>query len=69
MRLTAIIMAVPKGGYVAQNPETGTTTQGETIAKAIANRKDATKLYLQKFPLASMGQTRFSPIFATRLCK
>lgn len=32
------------------NPETGSTTQGETIEEAIANLKDATALYLEEFP-------------------
>jgi predicted RNase H-like HicB family nuclease len=37
---------------VAYNPETGTTTQGKTPAKALANLKVATRLYLEEFPLA-----------------
>lgn len=57
MTLTAIIMPDPNGGYVAQNPETGTTTQGETVAEAIANLKEATELYLEEFPLTQVGQT------------
>ena len=57
MTLTAIIMSETDGGYVAQNPETGTTTQGETIAEALANLKEATELYLEEFPLDRVGQT------------
>ena len=53
MTLTAIIMADADGGYVAQNPETGTTTQGETLAEALANLKEATELYLEEFPIHS----------------
>ena len=44
--LSAVITENPDGGYVAQNPETGTTTQGETIDDALANLKEATELYL-----------------------
>jgi predicted RNase H-like HicB family nuclease len=35
---------------VAQNPETGTTTQGDTVDEALANLKEATALYLEEFP-------------------
>ena len=55
MTLTAILMADVDGGYVAQNPETGTTTQGETLAEALANLKEATELYLEEFPLNRVG--------------
>jgi predicted RNase H-like HicB family nuclease len=36
---------------VAYNPETGTTTQGKTPAKALANLKVATRLCMEEFPL------------------
>jgi predicted RNase H-like HicB family nuclease len=47
--LTAVLTAADEGGYVALNPETGTTTQGETIAEAVQNLKEATSLYLEEF--------------------
>ncbi len=53
MTLTALLTPDPEGGYVALNPETGTTTQGETIAEALDNLKEATELYLEEFPLSS----------------
>lgn len=37
--------------YIAECPEVGTVDQGETIEKAIANLKQATKLYLEECPL------------------
>jgi predicted RNase H-like HicB family nuclease len=37
--------------YVAECPEVGTFSQGETIEEAIANLKEATELYLEDFPL------------------
>ena len=33
--------------YVAQCPEVGTISQGDTIEEAIANLKEATELYLE----------------------
>ena len=41
--------AAEEGGFIALNPETGTTTQGETIAEAVLNLKEATSLYLEEF--------------------
>ncbi len=37
--------------YVAECPEVGTVSQGETIEEAVANLKEATELYLEEFPL------------------
>jgi len=47
MELTAVLTPAEEGGYVALNPETGTTTQGETVEEAIANLQEATALYLR----------------------
>ena len=55
MELTAVLTPAEDGGFVALNPETGTTTQGETIEEAIANLRDATALYLTEFPLPRSG--------------
>ncbi|MCP5143271.1 MAG: type II toxin-antitoxin system HicB family antitoxin [Gammaproteobacteria bacterium] len=55
MELTAIISPAEEGGFVATNPETGTTTQGETIEDALANLREATSLYLEEFPLKRKG--------------
>ena len=51
MELTAVLTPAEEGGYVAFNPETGTTTQGETVEEAIANLQEATELYLSEFPI------------------
>jgi predicted RNase H-like HicB family nuclease len=56
MTLTAILTPAEEGGYVAFNPETGTTTQGESVTEAIANLKEATELYLEEFPIKSDGK-------------
>jgi predicted RNase H-like HicB family nuclease len=57
MTLTAVLSSDPDGGYVAYNPETGTTTQGDTIDEALANLKEATELYLEEFPLTATGHS------------
>lgn len=55
MELTAVLTHAEEGGYVALNPETGTTTQGETVEEAVANLQEATALYLSEFPMPSTG--------------
>lgn len=61
MLLTAVLIPAPEGGYTALNPETGTTSQGETISEAVANLQEATELYLEEFPLPATGH----PVIAT----
>lgn len=36
--------------YVAECPDGGTVSQGETIDEAVNSLKDATELYLAEFP-------------------
>ncbi len=55
MELTAVLTHAEEGGYVALNPETGTTTQGETVEEALINLTQATTLYLSEFPLPAAG--------------
>ena len=55
MELTAVLAPAEEGGYVALNPETGTTTQGETVEEALANLHEATALYLSEFPILAPG--------------
>ena len=57
MLLTAVLMPAPEGGFTALNPETGTTTQGESVEEALENLREATELYLEEFPLATTGQS------------
>ncbi len=56
MQLTAVLSLAGKGGYIALNPETGTTTQGETTDEALKNLQEATALYLEEFPIVALGQ-------------
>jgi predicted RNase H-like HicB family nuclease len=55
MQLAAVLTPAEEGGFVALNPETGTTSQGETAEEAVANLMEATALYLAEFPLSSAG--------------
>jgi len=50
MPFTAVLTPAEEGGFTAYNPETGTTTQGETVDEAVANLREATELYLEEFP-------------------
>lgn len=56
MTLTAVLIPAEEGGFIAFNPETGSTTQGESVPEAISNLREATELYLEEFPLQSSGQ-------------
>jgi predicted RNase H-like HicB family nuclease len=55
MQVTAVLTPAPEGGFVAFNPETGTTTQGETIEDSVANLREAVELYLEDFPMTVIG--------------
>jgi predicted RNase H-like HicB family nuclease len=57
MTLTAVLIPAEEGGFTAFNPETGTTSQGESVPEAISNLREATELYLEEFPLQSAGQS------------
>jgi len=48
-RLTAILYREEEL-YVAECPEVGTASQGESIEEALANLREATELYLQECP-------------------
>jgi predicted RNase H-like HicB family nuclease len=49
MQLTAVLTPDANGGFVALNPETGTTTQGESVEEALENLREATELFLEEF--------------------
>lgn len=55
MQLTAVLTPAEEGGFVALNPETGTTSQGETVEEAVANLREATLLYLEEAPVRIAG--------------
>lgn len=41
--------------YVAECPETGTVSQGNTIEEAVANLKEATELYIDEKEKINFG--------------
>ncbi|EKD26701.1 MAG: hypothetical protein ACD_79C01055G0002 [uncultured bacterium] len=47
--------------YVAECPEIGTASQGNTIEDAINNLQEATELYLEEFP----QKESYHPILTT----
>jgi len=51
--LTAVIHKEEKW-YVAECPEVGTVSQGQSIEDAVKNLKEATELYLEEFPMSSV---------------
>lgn len=56
MEMTAVLIPASEGGFVALNPETGSTSQGDTVEEAVANLREATELYLEEFPLTQAGR-------------
>ena len=40
--------------YIAECPEVGTVDQGSTIEEAIAGLREATRLYLEEFPITDI---------------
>ena len=56
MQMAAVVSAAAVGGFVAFNPETGTTAQGETVEEALANLKEATELYWEEAPKMPSGR-------------
>lgn len=48
MQVTAVLTHAEEGGFVAYNPETGTTSQGESIEEAIANLDEAVGLFCEQ---------------------
>ena len=46
-----VILYKEEDMYIAECPEVGTVDQGGTIEEAIAGLREATRLYLEEFPL------------------
>ncbi|WP_010185737.1 type II toxin-antitoxin system HicB family antitoxin [Sphingomonas sp. PAMC 26605] len=62
MQLSAVLTPAEEGGYIAHNPETLTTTEGDTIEEALANLKEAVELYLEVAPLRVRGNVVLTTI-------
>jgi predicted RNase H-like HicB family nuclease len=52
----AVLISAAEGSFVASDPETGTTTQGDSVTETISNIRETTELYLEEFPLEQIGQ-------------
>jgi predicted RNase H-like HicB family nuclease len=52
-RLTAILHREEKV-YVAECPEVGTVSQGDTVEEALANLREASELFLEECPQPAM---------------
>ncbi len=65
MQVTAVLTPAEEGGFVAYNPDTGTTTQGETLETALANLREAVELYLEEFPM-KLGKSPLVTTFTIR---
>lgn len=48
--------------YVAECPDLGTASQGDSIEEALANLKEATELYLEEFPLPKTSPSLLTTI-------
>ena len=57
MQMFTAVLHEEDGMYVAECPEVGTISQGDTIEGGVNNLKEATELYLEDFPLKEVGKT------------
>jgi len=62
IRMFSAIVHQEEHLYVAECPEVGTASQGESIEAALANLQEATVAYLEEFPLP-MRQRSFLTTF------
>ncbi len=65
VRTFAAIIHKEEALYVAECPEVGTVSQGESIDSALLNLKEATELYLEEFPLPEAGRPLLTTFEAT----
>lgn len=65
VQLFTAVIHKEENWYVAECPEVGTVSQGETIDEAIANLKEATELYLEEFPLEQVSRPLLTTFEAT----
>ena len=56
MRTLTAVLHREEDLYVAECPEVGTVSQGQSIEEAVANLKEATELYLEEFPLREVSR-------------
>jgi predicted RNase H-like HicB family nuclease len=61
MNIFTAIVHKEENLYVANCPEVGTASQGESIEEAVKNLQEATELYLEEFPI----KQTYRPIMTT----
>ncbi|MHC1630681.1 MAG: type II toxin-antitoxin system HicB family antitoxin, partial [Methanoculleaceae archaeon] len=61
MRTLTAVLYREEDMYIAECPEVGTVSQGETVEEAVVNLKEATELYLAEFSMEEGGR----PIITT----
>lgn len=49
MQVTAVLNHADRGGFIDFNPETGTTTPGETLEDALATLREGWNCILRSF--------------------
>lgn len=50
-QIVSAILRKEEDMFVAECPEVGTVSQGESVEEALENLREATELYLDEFPL------------------
>lgn len=58
-RSFTVIVYKEEDTYIAECSEVGTVDQGETIEQAVAGLREATRLYLEEFPLSETSPRLF----------
>ncbi len=66
VKFTAVIYN-DEGIFVAECPEVGTVSQGNSIEEAIENLKEATELYLEEFPINKEKQIFITSFEASQI--
>lgn len=68
-RSFTVIVYKEEDMYIAECPEVGTVDQGETIEQAVEGVKEATRLYLEEFPLPEASPKYITSIYDKRVAK
>ncbi|MCK5283786.1 MAG: type II toxin-antitoxin system HicB family antitoxin [Nanoarchaeota archaeon] len=69
MRTFTALIKKEEDMYIASCPEVSTVSQEKTIEEAVANLKEATKLYLEEFPVGEKGHPILTTFEVTELAK
>lgn len=67
IRHLTVLLHKEENMYIAECPELGMVDQGATIEEAVVGLKEATRLYLEEFPMS--GNITSIPRFVTSLAR